>query len=51
MNCANSPGSGRVTVSFLSSVAQRGTGPETVSSTFMPRSRASVSSGSYKLQS
>ncbi len=44
-NMRNSFGLGRVTVSRAPLVAQRGTGPLSVSSTFQPRAFASSSTG------
>src|SRR5215217_8044174 len=50
-NAWNSFGFGRVRLSFAPFVAHRGTGPETVSSTFHPRAIAPSTCGSYALQS
>src|SRR3954451_3405701 len=49
-NAWNSFGFGRVRLSFAPFVAHRGTGPETVSSTFHPRCAAPSTWGSYALQ-
>jgi hypothetical protein len=48
MNRSKRVGLGRVTVSLRSCVAHLGTGPETVSSTRMPRLRASEMALSYR---
>src|SRR5690242_936178 len=50
MNFWNSLGFGRVRLSRAPFVAHRGTGPETVSRTFHPRSTAPRTCGSYALQ-
>src|ERR671929_1463120 len=50
MNFWNSLGLGRVRLSRAPFVAHRGTGPETVRSTFHPRCTAPRTSGSYTLQ-
>ncbi len=51
MNAWKRAGLGRVTKSRPLRVAQRGTGPETVSRTGQPRALAAAMSGSYLLQS
>src|SRR3954454_24802661 len=49
-NIRNSFGLGRVTVSRAPLVAQRGTGPLSVSSTLQPRASAASTTGSYRDQ-